>query len=345
MLITADEDPSLALDRAYSNGTAVEEYLGQPAGSRYAALVAQFARDTTIGSVKEGVHKETSATPIPDKVYHWGSSVPPLPDNLHLDFDSRDAEGNFCAPEGTLRSELLSSTASQRVIVARGAASRMGNRTEVIGSAVRSSFVSGATGMAGVGKTTALIALGHDEAVRRHFRDGVLYLTLGAGASVKSITLGLATIMKFTGARKSAETALKKEKLAQAIEDAAIWFQGKCNLFLIDDVWPTESCVHGYLPELRSILQGSPESRIVLTSRNRLIGSFIGSLVDFSARQPHGPASTHIFMLHATAGCPTDLSMKIEGIAAVQDILKLCPILPIALAVTGSFVSSRQFGS
>lgn len=83
-----------------------------------------------------------------------------MADNLYLEFDSRDEDGKLCAPEGHLKSTELASATSNSVIAARGA-----ERPEII---------HGASGMAGVGKTTALIALGHDQDVQDHFSDGVL---------------------------------------------------------------------------------------------------------------------------------------------------------------------------
>lgn len=85
----------------------------------------------------------------------------------------------------------------------------------------------GASGMAGVGKTFALIALGHDKEVRGHFKDGVLFMSLGANASVGHITRGLSKIMKFTGARASADAVERQTSLAKVVEDAALWFLGK----------------------------------------------------------------------------------------------------------------------
>lgn len=136
-------------------------------------------------------------------------------------------------------------------------------------------------------------------------------------------------------------SVIKEISLKQAIEDAAIWFRNRCNLFLIDDIWPTKSCVNGCVPELRNILQGSPESRIVLTTRNRNIGSFIRSEVDFGARQPNGPISISIFMLNSTLGDRTDVSSQDQSFSDVQGILNLSAGLPIALAVCGSAVASH----
>lgn len=275
------------------------------------------------------------------ETYRPGSSIPPLDEIFYLDFDSKDEEGNFCAPEGELRSTVLSSTTSHHLIVARGAASVSRGYAVTGGGTGTSSVVHGATGMAGVDKTMALIALGHDETIRKHFRDGILYLTLGADASVESITRGLSQIKKCTGPRDSAAAVREQTDPAEAIEDTAFWFQNRRNLFLIDDIWPTKNRDQGFIPELRNILRGSPDSRIVLTTRYRRSGSLIGSQVDFGARDPFGPISMSIFMLKATAGCRRDVSKAIQSVAAVEGILKLCAGLPIALALTGSAIAAE----
>lgn len=50
-----------------------------------------------------------------------------------------------------------------------------------------SSSVHGVSGMAGVGKTTALIGIGHDPKTQAHFVDGILYMSLGAAATEESV--------------------------------------------------------------------------------------------------------------------------------------------------------------
>lgn len=141
-----DEDQSLALDRAYANGEQVEELLDELIQCRH-VVPASGASER----------------------YRAGNFVPHLPDNLYLDFDSRGEEGNFVAPEADVKYTLMASTTSSSVIAARGASG--------------SGAVHGASGMAGVGKTTTLIALGHDRDIRDHFSDGDLYMTLGADAT------------------------------------------------------------------------------------------------------------------------------------------------------------------
>lgn len=102
----------------------------------------------------------------PSEVFRLAFHAPLISEKLQFDFESKDTHGLLSAPEGALRSLVFASTSSSHVCTARGA----------------SSAVHGVTGMAGVGKTTALIGLAHDLEIRAHFVDGVLYMSLSATA-------------------------------------------------------------------------------------------------------------------------------------------------------------------
>lgn len=191
--------------------------------------------------------------------------------------------------------------------------------------------------MPGVGKTLSLIGLGHDEDIRNHFEDGVLYMCVGAAATVGHVTSELCKIMRVTGANTTAAEVQTSNTLADAVSNAAIWFHGKQILFLIDDIWPIAASPDGYLPDLEGLLQGSPESRIVVSTRFLQVATKGGSHVDFGARDPCGQISMNIFNAHAA---PNTLLSDGEMDAA-QDILRLCSGLPIALSVAGAAVSLR----
>lgn len=293
-------DGDASLGRAYANGATIESNL--------------ILLESNLGN--DSVFPDISSL----EIYRPGSNIPPIPDNVHLELGTRDDDGKFCAPEGELKCAVLSSSTSSRVVVARGRARP-------------------ATEMAGVGKSTALIALGHDEDAKALFCDGVLYIALGADASVKEIIRSLSKIMQFTGARAKAEADHSQNNLTAAVDAVAQWFRGGCNLFLIDDIGPTESCREGYLPQLRHILDGSPTSRIALTTRDRRISTVTGSHVDFGARVPRGEASTSIFLAHATTGWQTDVGELDKDLPPVQGILDLCPGLPLALAICGRAIA------
>lgn len=202
-------DTSLALDCAFDNGATIEKHLGELVESLLAVSALHRANaNSSAGIFQESLLRVQSIEVRNGEMYRAEHVVPPLPDNLHLEFNSLDENGKHCAPEGHLKSTVMKSTSSGRVTAARGAESP----------------VHGASGMAGVGKTTSLIALGHDRDVRNHFRDGVLYMSIGADASVAHITRGISKIMKFTGAKSSASDVEHQLSLSKAVEDAALWF-------------------------------------------------------------------------------------------------------------------------
>lgn len=103
----------------------------------------------------------------PSEAFRSGSNEPLLSSEFRFDFESKNTCGKFSAPEGTLTFLVFSSTNSTDVTVARGAPSP----------------IHGISGMAGVGKTIALIGLAHDQKIKTHFVDGVLYMSIGATAT------------------------------------------------------------------------------------------------------------------------------------------------------------------
>lgn len=71
-----------------------------------------------IASRSQGQSSILSHSAAVKEEYRPGHVVPPLPNNLLLEFNSRDENGVFCAPEGHLKSKLLNSASSSRVIAA-----------------------------------------------------------------------------------------------------------------------------------------------------------------------------------------------------------------------------------
>lgn len=118
---------------------------------------------------------------------------------------------------------------------------------------------------------------------------------------------------------------------------AAAWFHGKHILFLIDDIWPTDSRPEGYLPDLELLLQGSPECRIAISTRSTVIAINTGSYVDFGTRDIEGDVAVIIFMSHAVP----DAEFGQDHVEAARGVLLRCAGLPMALAVTGKAVALR----
>lgn len=188
--------------------------------------------------------------------------------------------------------------------------------------------------MAGVGKTTSLKGLGHDSEIRAHFKDGVLFLLLGAQATEETVIDQLEVAMPATGATSSAEKVKAATSLAKAVSIAAIWFQGKQILFLVDDVWPIVGRPDGYLPDLKGILRGSPESRIAISMPSRGLAGKLSSSVDFDARDPQGPVSRAIFLSYVAPSIDHG-KVRCQG---MLDFLEKCAGLPISIEMAGKAV-------
>lgn len=58
---------------------------------------------------------------FPFEKYRPAFNAPALPGKVHLDFQSKDADGGFAAPEADLKSSVFLSTSPRPVTVARGA--------------------------------------------------------------------------------------------------------------------------------------------------------------------------------------------------------------------------------
>ncbi len=258
-------------------------------------------------------------------VYQPKCNTPAFTEAVNLDFDGKDESGRPTTPEGILKQTLLSSESSGTVTAAAGVMKP----------------THGLVGMAGVGKTIALKGLAHDKDVRNRFPDGVLYMSLGQGATVQTALRELGIIVTITGGKAIAETLRGSSSLREAVEYAVPWFAGKLCLFLVDDVWPLENCKNRFLMDLRQLLRESPESRMAISTRNMAIAQCGGSVVRFGARDPLGPVSQKIFMAHATGGVVREAAAhdEIKIRKSVSKILSLCGGLPIALSVTGAAVA------
>lgn len=257
----------------------------------------------------------------PHEIFRPAFNAPMLPGKVHLDFETKDA------PEASFKSQVIISTSPRHVTVARGA------------STTGVQFpLHGVSGMAGVGKTIALIGLGHDDDIMSHFRQGVLFMRAGATATVRHLTSELCKIMRVTSASTSADEVKSSKSLADAVSNAAVCFHGKRILFLINDIWPSSYRPEGYLPELEGLLEGSPESHIAISTRSVHVAAVGGSHVDFGARDPYGPISVAIFMTHAAP----KLDHNDKHLEAARGILTLCFGLPISLSIAGAAVSVRM---
>ncbi len=252
------------------------------------------------------------------------TNTPALTDVFKLNFDAKDAAGRPTTPEAVLKLSVLSSESSSTITAAAGV--------------LKSAYT--IVGMAGVGKTVALRGLAYDKDVQTRFPDGVLYMTLGQGATLETVLDELLNILVVTGAATLVETVKAATTLRRAVDATVPWFQGRVCLLIVDDMWPTKACRTGFLSDLKQLLRESPASRMAISTRSTTIAEYAGAVVTFGARDPLGNVSLNIFMAYVTRGAPGEtFGNRSAGLRnSVQKILEICAGLPIALAVTGSAV-------
>ncbi len=179
----------------------------------------------------------------------------------------------------------------------------------------------GIFGMAGVGKTVALVGLTSDREIRERFPDGILFMTLGQSATVQSVIGELKKIVALTGGTKIGVKIGSCTGLRDAVDFAVPWFKNRVCLFLVDDIWPAKNGKASFLSDFRQILRESPESRMAISARSTTIAQCAGSVVQFGARDALGLVSETMFMAHATRGTSVGTSACAEMRSSVQKIL------------------------
>ena len=112
----------------------------------------------------------------------------------------------------------------------------------------------GLHGQGGIGKTVLAAAVAHDAEVRRHFPDGVFWVTLGEGADLVGAQRDL---LSPAGRGGGVRTAIEgKTALTQALADR------QC-LLVVDDVWSGAAAA--------AFRVTGPRGRVLYTTRDRAV--------------------------------------------------------------------------
>ncbi len=312
--LTAMLSAALKFDSFRNEMSAKEKSFIDDMSAKEERLTAMFSAALNVDSFGNEVSAKEEYIPI--------DYTPAVSFAVHLDFATKDAQGNFVTPEGVLKHEVLSSASSAKVVA----------------GALKTYAV---VGMAGVGKTIALLGLALDGDIRARFPDGIHYLSFGPDSTVQDAIAEIALPMRMTGATASVAMVEKSTSVKEAIANALAWFRDKKCLFLIDDLWPTDESPTGFLTDLLQLLRGSPDSRMALSTRSVKIAHRAESVVDFGARDPLGAVSWNIFMKYAQNFTSARGAPDVDGALrqSVTKILARCAGLPIALSVSGSAVA------
>jgi hypothetical protein len=184
---------------------------------------------------------------------------------------------------------------------------------------VKPSLVVGIYGMSGVGKSTLASAISRDCSVRRAFKDGVIWLKLGASVTNEHLQEKWSELAELLGyPEKSFETEGSAKRFFQSVTS------DKEILLILDDVWQ--------LNHARAFKLGD-RSRLLVTSRNAKLLVELGLqthkidlLSDEQARQLLANAS----------------GLEVDTLPPVADaILKECHNLSLSLAMIGQQVRNK----
>ncbi|MEH2458039.1 NB-ARC domain-containing protein [Nostoc sp.] len=118
-------------------------------------------------------------------------------------------------------------------------------------------------GMASVGKSTLVAALGHDLEVKKHFCDGILWVTLGQEPKVLELLGGWVQALGDYNHR-AINVEVTSKHLGSLLQDKAV-------MLIIDDAWNTA--------DAQPFKVGGSRCQIVVTTRESAIAKVLGASI------------------------------------------------------------------
>ena len=120
----------------------------------------------------------------------------------------------------------------------------------------------GLYGQGGIGKTLLGVAVARDDEIRRHFPDGVLWVTVGEDADLVAAQQGLLTLLEVDAEVRTADEGV--EILTRTLT------RRRC-LLVVDDVWSSEAAA--------AFRVAGPEGRVLYTTRDASVLAAVGAEV------------------------------------------------------------------
>lgn len=200
------------------------------------------------------------------------------------------------------------------------------------------SVATGISGMGGIGKTTALIALAYEKSVQMLFPDGIYFCTVGKAANNQVLVNQLSRIVVLSGGKQHAVKVSNSKLLEGALDLVIAWFKGRTALFIFDDIWETTTSAVGYLSQLKAVLRCSPSSHLVISTRSQNIARFAGKKIVFCPLQEKGETAKAILLQYTGIGQSSIDSFSSAAQAAFDEILHKCGGVRLTIAVAGSSI-------
>lgn len=172
-------------------------------------------------------------------------------------------------------------------------------------------------GMGGIGKTVLAQMVCHDNRIKKRFRDGILWQTIGRESGVKP-ELRLRAVVKALG------KGVPKSEIA-AVDQYRRLMRNKAVLIVIDDVWDAK--------DIQPWLVESAKSRVLFTTRDSSIAAAVGAK-DHRAELLALDEAREV--LKQWAGLESG-----ELPPEAADLIGECGRLPLALSMVGAMLRGK----
>ena len=257
--------------------------------------------------------------------------APVVPPRMYLDLKSTDENGKYLTHEGQLKHHILSIaiSSSQRDDISTG--STMKN--------VCTSVCACGTG--GMGKSITLRYLCHDEEIQDRFKDGIHFMTLGDAAGCEDVIRVLSRCVRNSGFSETASKIGDCKAIEEAVGMGAEIFRERKMLIVVDDLWPTEGCNIGYLAQFQSVMSQSPESILLISTRDEVIGKMCTKRVEFEELEPLGTTATSILLEQVNEEAVKAWRRDPSSLSALDEILVICGGMKLMLAIVGCGINEE----
>ncbi|CAD6229416.1 unnamed protein product [Miscanthus lutarioriparius] len=181
-------------------------------------------------------------------------------------------------------------------------------------------------GMGGLGKTTLMQMVYHDDRVNEHFQLRI-WVYVSESFDEKKITQETLEAAAYDQSFASTNMNMLQETLSRVL-------RGKRYLLVLDDVWNEDQ--DKWLSFRAALLSGGFGSKIVVTSRNENVGRIMGGIEPYKVQQLSDDDSWSVFKNHAfrDGDCSTYPQLEVIG----RDIVKKLKGLPLSSKALGSLL-------
>ena len=147
-------------------------------------------------------------------------------------------------------------------------------------------------------------------------------------------------MVRRSGGKRLCEEMDSNGSLESAVSITSGWFAKRRALFICDDLWKTSSCKTGHLNSLVGLLDESPESHMLISTRSSAIASETKTTIVFEPRSTMGYEARGIFLSNANLDEGNIRESACEEL--VCKILERCSGVPLLLSIAGAQVRRRS---